>query len=241
MDLGRPGRPRQFFASVPVPCPYLPARTERKLVVELAGDDADALFTELSRAGFRRSHGYAYRPACRECAACVPVRISLEAFAASRSLRRVQRRNADLQCREVPAVGTMEQYRLFVRYQRARHAASEMATMSFAEYRMMIEATPVTTLLLQARDGAGELVAVSLIDRTHDGLSAVYSFFDPTLPQRSLGTFAILWMVERGRELGLDYVYLGYWIRGSGTMDYKRRFPALECLSGGTWAPARAE
>lgn len=237
MNIGRSIRPRQFFASVPVPCPYLPAKVERKLVVELAGEDATALFTELSRAGFRRSHGYAYRPACRDCEACVPVRIRTDAFAATRSLRRVAKRNGDLSAREVPAVGTAEQFRLFSLYQRARHAESEMATMSFADYRLMVEATPVTTTMVELRDGDGRLVGGSLVDRTGDGLSAVYSFFDPSLARRSLGTFAILWLVDRARALGLAHVYLGYWIGGSDTMDYKRRFPSLERLRDGVWSP----
>ena len=238
MNLGRSIRPRQFFASVPVPCPYLPAKVERKLVVELAGADASALFTELSRAGFRRSHGYAYRPACRNCLACVPVRIRAEGFSPTRSLRRVWRRNGDLTATEVPPVGSAEQYRLFLAYQQARHPDSEMATMSFTDYRLMVEATPVSTSVVEIRDPTGDLVGASLVDRTGDGLSAVYTFFDPALPRRSLGTFAILWMVARARELGLSHVYLGYWIGGSDTMDYKRRFPAIECLRDGAWVPA---
>ena len=238
MNLGRSIRPRQFFASVPVPCPYLPSKVERKLVVELAGEDASALFTELSRAGFRRSHGYAYRPACRDCRACVPVRIHADAFAPTRSLRKVLSRNSDLTATEVPPVATAEQYRLFLAYQQARHPDSEMATMSLADYRMMVEATPIGTSIVEIRDANGALVGASLVDRTGDGLSAVYSFFDPNMPRRSLGTFAILWMVARARELGLSHVYLGYWIGGSDTMDYKRRFPAIECLRDGAWVPA---
>ena len=241
MNIGRSTRPRQFFASVPVPCPYLPGKIERKLVVELAGDDAAGLFTELSRAGFRRSHGYAYRPACRDCVACVPVRIVVDGFCPSRSLRRVWRRNGDLQCDEAAAAAKPEQYRLFIAYQQARHPDSEMATMSFSDYRLMVEATPIGTVLLEVRDTADRLVGVSLIDRTGDGLSAVYSFFDPALPDRSLGTFAVLWMVERARALGLEHVYLGYWIDGSDTMDYKRRFPSLESLRGGTWTAIQAQ
>lgn len=241
MNFGKSSRPRQFFASVPVPCPYLPARIERKLVIELAGDDAPALFTELSRAGFRRSHGYAYRPACRDCLACVPVRIRVDGFAPSRSLRRVLRRNADLTVADLPPRATSEQYRLFATYQQGRHADSEMATMSFEDFALMVQATPVRTSLAEIRDSTRRLVGGILVDNTGDGLSAVYSFFDPGLAARSLGTFAVLWLVEHARSLGLPHVYLGYWIRGSGTMDYKRRFPALECLRGGVWVPMPAK
>ena len=241
MTFSKPSRPRQFFASVPVPCPYLASRVERKLVIELAGEDAPALFSELSRAGFRRSHGFAYRPACRDCVACVPVRIRVDDFVASRSLRRVLRRNADLTVTDLPPRATQEQYRLFSAYQRGRHANSEMATMTFEDFALMVQATPVRTSLAEIRDHDARLVGGILIDHTGDGLSAVYSFFDPDLAARSLGTFAVLWMVDRARSLGLPHVYLGYWIGGSDTMDYKRRFPALEGLRGGSWVPMPAE
>jgi len=233
-----PIRPiHQFFATAPVSCPYLSGGAERKLVVELGGPDGEALFADLSRAGFRRSHGFAYRPACRGCRKCVPVRIHVEAFQPTRSLRRVARRNEDLHYAVLPARATREQYRLFLAYQRQRHGSSDMAEMSFADYRDMVEDSPVQTWLVETRDVEGTLVGGLLVDRTADALSAAYSFFDPAQPRRSLGTQAILWLVGHARMIGLPYVYLGYWVDGSATMDYKRRFPAVDALVDGRWQP----
>lgn len=227
----------QFYATAPVSCPYLAGGAERKLVVELGGQDGEALFADLSRAGFRRSHGFAYRPACRGCRKCVPVRIDVRLFEPTRSLRRVARRNGDLRYAVRPATATVEQYRLFRAYQRHRHGSSDMAGMTFADYRDMVEDTPVDTWLVEARDEAGTLIGGLLADRSADALSAAYSYFDPHQPKRSLGTQAVLWLVERARTEGLPHVYLGYWVDGSATMDYKRRFPAVEALVDGRWQP----
>ncbi|MFN4090315.1 MAG: arginyltransferase [Alphaproteobacteria bacterium] len=230
-------RLRRFFATTPVPCPYLPGGTERKLVVELAGPGSAALFADLSRAGFRRSHGFAYRPACGGCTKCVPVRIAVDRFVPTRSLRRVTRRNADLRFAIRPLRATLEQYRLFSAYQHGRHGDGDMATMTAADYRDMVEDTPVESWLVEARDPNGRLVCCILADRAVDSLSAVYSFFDPEQPQRSLGTQAVLWLVQAAQRLRLPYLYLGYWVDGSRTMDYKRRYPALEALQDGRWQP----
>ena len=237
----RPAAAAQFFATAAVPCPYVPGRVERKLIVELAGRGAAAFFDELSRAGFRRSHQFAYRPACRLCGACVPVRIAVDRFTHTRSTRRVRNLNAGtvgaIIGRIVPARASDEQFRLFCAYQRSRHRDSDMATMTRAEYRGMVEDSVVRTALVEFRDPAGTLVAVSLIDRLDDGVSAVYSFFDPVQGRRSLGTWSILWLVEECRRHGLPYVYLGYWIAESPKMAYKARFPALERLVDGDWVP----
>jgi len=237
MDLGNAKRPKIFHATAPGACPYLPEQLECKLVMELGGPEAGSLYTELSRAGFRRSYGYAYRPACKSCSACVPVRIAVSAYRDSRSLRRVRRRNGDLRGALRPAVGTAEQYALFRRYQSGRHASSSMAAMTFADYRGMVDETPVSSFVLEIRDGAGRLLAACLADWLEDGLSAVYSFFDPGEARRSLGSFLILRLVDIARMAELDLVYLGYWISGSGTMDYKQRFPAAEGLIDARWAP----
>jgi leucyl-tRNA---protein transferase len=253
---------QQFFATASVPCPYVPGRAERKLIVELAGRAAPAFYNDLSRAGFRRSHRFAYRPACRACAACVPVRIAVERFTNTRSTRRVRNANAAANPGEnsgensgpnavaaaAQATGaltglllapraTPEQFQLFAAYQRSRHRDSDMAAMSYADYRGMVEDSAVDTAIVEYRDKAGALVAVSLIDRLDDGISAVYSFYDPALRRRSLGTWCILWLVEECRRAGLPYVYLGYWIAESPKMAYKARFPALERLSDGNWLP----
>jgi leucyl-tRNA---protein transferase len=225
----------QFFPSSAVDCPYVPGRSERKLIAELVGRDAPALFDALSRAGFRRSHRFAYRPACRGCDACVPVRIAVARFAHTRSSRRIRNRNADLHGRLVAARATAEQYHLFRDYQRVRHGGSDMAAMSYGDYRGMVEDTPVRTAVAEFRDPAERLLSVALIDRLDDGFSAVYSFYDPGEGQRSLGTWSILWLVEESRREQLPYVYLGYWIEDSRKMAYKARFPALERLAPGGW------
>lgn len=224
----------QFFATSAVPCPYLPDRAERKLIIELGGNTA-ALFDELSRAGFRRSHRFAYRPACRVCDACVPVRIVVAKFLHTRSTRRVRNANRDLCGSLAGARATPEQFRLFAAYQRARHGDSEMATMTYADFRGMVEDSPVQTHMAEFRDPAGTLIAASLIDLLDDGISAVYSFYDPRQAKRSLGTWSILWLVEECRRRDLPFVYLGYWVAGSPKMAYKARFPALEQLTAAGW------
>ena len=226
---------RQFFATSPVRCPYIVDRAERKLIVELAGNGAALFYDDLSRAGFRRSHGFAYRPACSSCASCVPVRIAVDRFSHTRSTRRIRNTNRDLSGHLLAARSTPEQFRLFSAYQRSRHSDSDMASMSYGDYRGMIEDSPVRTAIAEFRDASGELVAASLIDLLDDGISAVYNFYDPRQPKRSLGTWSILWLVEQCRRHGQPFVYLGYWIGESPKMAYKVRFPALERLADGTW------
>jgi leucyl-tRNA---protein transferase len=226
----------QFFATAPVICPYVPGRAERKLIVELDGHAAPAVYDDLSRAGFRRSHHFAYRPACRNCASCVPVRVAVDRFQDTRWTRRVRNTNRDLRAALVQPRATPEQFRLFSAYQRARHSDSEMATMAFRDYRGMVEASPVRTEIAEFRDRGGVLLAVSLIDRLDDGVSAVYSYFDPAEPRRSLGSWSILWLVDECRRQEAPFVYLGYWIAESQKMAYKARFPALEQLTATGWS-----
>ena len=229
------GGPVFFFGTREEPCSYLPGRMESKVVTELGLADAGALHERLVGAGFRRSHGFAYRPVCAGCRACVPVRIPVAGFRPSRSQRRSWHRNGDLEVRAAAPMATPEHYALFARYQRAHHAGSAMAAMSFADFRAMVEETPVATWLVEARDGDGRLVAAALTDRLSDGFSAVYTYYEPGLARRSLGTWLILWHVARARALGLGHVYLGYWIEGSPKMDYKVRFRPLEALASGGW------
>tara|TARA_R110000868_G_scaffold29889_6_gene111026 strand:- start:42175 stop:42897 length:723 start_codon:yes stop_codon:yes gene_type:complete len=233
-QLQRPDR--FFFGTRSLPCPYIPGETERKVVTDLTGANAEELYERLSRAGFRRSHNLAYRPACPSCNACIPVRIAAADFQMTKSFRRVMSVNTDLTATDTDAVATTEQYRLFSAYQRARHEGGDMSGMAFNDYRAMVEDTPVTSRTVEFRDPEGSLVAVMLMDRMEDSLSAVYSFFDGQLARRSLGTFMILWMVEHARALGLPYVYLGYWIDGSDKMAYKARFHPLEALGENGWA-----
>jgi arginine-tRNA-protein transferase len=228
-------RPQFFYTTAPLPCPYLPGRTERKIVTELAGGEAEPLHDKLSRAGFRRSHNIAYSPVCPGCRACIPIRIVVDAFQPDRTQRKISRLNADLLTAEMPARASAEQFALFQRYQSARHSDGDMAAMGFYDYRAMVEDTPITTGVVEFRDARGQLVGACLTDWLSDGLSAVYSFFEPDDTRRSLGTYAILWLVARAQALGLPYVYLGYWVPQSPKMAYKSRFRPSEALSGGTW------
>lgn len=231
-------RPDQFFFGTrELPCPYLPDRLERKVVTELSGQEPQALYGRLSRAGFRRSHGLAYRPACTGCGACIPVRINAADFTWTRSFRRILRMNRDLTETVQPAMATVEQYRLFQRYQNSRHGGGDMSGMALTEYRDMIEETPVDTDVIEYRDTEGTLVGVMLADRTEDGFSAVYSFFAPEMERRSLGSHVILSQVLRASDAGLPFVYLGYWIADSRKMAYKTRFRPLEALGDGGWTP----
>ncbi|MGE5545499.1 MAG: arginyltransferase [Solirubrobacterales bacterium] len=230
-------RPHFFFTTAPLPCPYIAGRLERKIVTELNGPDAEVLHEALSRAGFRRSHSIAYTPACPGCTACIPVRIVAAGFERDKTMRKVWRTNADLVARKVPARATAEQYRLFSRYQESRHAGGDMALMGFYDYRSMVEDSPIDTVLVEFRRPDGTLTAVCLADQMSDGVSAVYSFFEPDLAPRSLGTYVVMWLVEEAVSLGLPYVYLGYWIAESRKMSYKSRFRPLEAFGPNGWRP----
>ena len=161
---------QQFFATAPVACPYIPARAERKLIVELSGSGTPKFYDDLSRAGFRRSHRFAYRPVCRACASCVPVRIAVDRFGHTRSTRRIRNANRDLIGDLAPARATPEQFELFSAYQRGRHRDSEMASMTYGDYRGMVEESPVRTNIAEFRDHSNRLVAASLIDLLDDGI-----------------------------------------------------------------------
>ncbi len=235
MTFKPPRRPQFFYTTAPLPCPYVAGRVERKVVTEITGLEAEALHDRLSRAGFRRSHNIAYAPVCPSCQSCIPIRIPVATFQPDRTLRRINKANAELEGYEVQARATTEQYQLFQRYQQARHGDGDMATMSFYDYRAMVEDTPIETSVIEFRDRDDRLVSACLTDRLADGLSAVYSFFAPGMEKRSLGTHAVLWLIDRAKLLGLPYVYLGYWVPESRKMAYKARFRPAEILIGGAW------
>lgn len=234
MSYKPPRRPQFFYTTAPLPCPYVNGRTERKVVTEITGPEAESLHDRLSRAGFRRSHNIAYAPVCPSCQSCVPIRIPVAAFAADRGLRRILRANEGVEGYDVPPRATAEQFQLFQRYQQTRHHDGDMATMSFYDFRAMVEDTPIDTIITEFRMD-GRLIGGCLTDRLGDGLSAVYSFYAPDLDRQSLGTYAILWMIERAKAENLPYVYLGYWVPESRKMAYKARFRPCEVLVGGTW------
>ena len=234
MSYKPPRRPQFFYTTAPLPCPYVAGRTERKVVTEITGPDAESLHDRLSRAGFRRSHNIAYAPVCPSCQACVPIRIPVATFTPERTLRRIVKANERVETYDVPPRATAEQFQLFQKYQRARHGDGDMATMSFYDFRAMVEDTPIETVISEFWQD-GKLVGACLTDRLGDGFSAVYSFFDPALERQSLGPFAIVWLIERARAMGLPHVYLGYWVPESRKMAYKARFRPSEVLISGTW------
>jgi arginine-tRNA-protein transferase len=226
---------RFFFTTTPLPCPYLEGRTERRMVTELMGKDATDLNDRLSLAGFRRSHTIAYTPICDSCTACVSVRVPVKTFRPSKTQRKILNRNADLTVEICSPSASPEQFALFKSYIETRHGDGDMALMGEADYRSLVEETPVRSSLIEFRDPQGALVAGCLTDRLYDGFSAVYSFFDTTQNTRSLGTYMVLWLIDRARLQGLQYVYLGYWVQGSAKMDYKRNFRPLEAFTPSGW------
>ena len=231
----------QFYVTAPQPCPYLAGRMERKLFTALQGDYAETLNDALSKQGFRRSQNVLYRPSCAECTACMSARIRVADFEPTRSQRRTSRRNGDLNRRASSPWASEEQFSLFRRYLDSRHADGGMADMDIFEFAAMIEETPIRSRIIEyehRRDAGvlrGDLAAVCLTDVLDDGLSLVYSFYEPNAPQRSLGTYVILDHIEIAREAGLPFVYLGYWVPGSPKMGYKAGFSALEIYKNGVW------
>ncbi|SHL70943.1 arginyltransferase [Roseibium suaedae] len=236
----------QFYLTAPAPCPYLEGRQERKVFTHLIGQHASALNDVLTQGGFRRSQNIAYRPACEDCKACVSVRVRVRDFVWTKSFRRHLKLGQELVGARLPASPSAEQYDLFRSYLLARHETGGMAEMSVLDYAMMIEDTHVETMVIEYRrrgpdsflTGAGEgpLMGVALTDQLADGLSMVYSFYDPDVSGLSLGTFMILDHIQRARQMGLPYVYLGYWVDGSPKMAYKARFQPQEQLGPNGWA-----
>jgi len=240
-----PTRQLRFFLTAPSPCPYLPQRFERKVFAHLPLADGAAVNDSLTQVGFRRSQNIAYRPACEACSACVSARIPVGDYVFSRSERKVLSRNADLTRQIVEAEATMEQFDLLRRYLTARHADGGMAEMTWPDYVAMVEDTAVRTHIIEYRlrsndKAPGDLIGCALVDLMSDGLSLVYSFYDPTLTRRSLGSFVILDHVSQARLTELPYVYLGYWVRGSEKMSYKVRFSPIELLRPDGWTLAAA-
>lgn len=233
-------RQLRFFLTAPSPCPYLPARDERKVFAHLPLSEGAQVNDALTQIGFRRSQNIAYRPACEGCDACVSARIPVAPYVFSRSERRVIERNTMLTRHLVEAEATMEQFDLLRRYLMARHAEGGMSDMTWPDYVAMVEDTAVRTHIIEYRApsddrGPGDLIACVLVDLLSDGLSLVYSFYDPSFTRNSLGSFVILDHVVQSRIAGLPFVYLGYWVSGSEKMDYKSRFQPLEVLRPGGW------
>ena len=231
----------QFYVTAPQPCPYLAGRMERKLFTALQGEQAEAMNDTLSKQGFRRSQNVLYRPSCADCSACLSARIRVADFVPTRTQRRNRRRNATLTREVTSAWATEEQYDLFRRYLDSRHADGGMADMDVFEFAAMIEETPVRTRVIEYRDSAERgkraLAAVCLTDILDDGLSLVYSFFDPSRAAQSLGVHVILDHIRLAQEAALPFVYLGYWVPGSPKMNYKAGYSGLEIYHEGVWSP----
>jgi len=233
----------QFYLTAPSACPYLAGKEERKVFTHLVGERAGELNNILTQGGFRRSQSIAYRPACEGCRACVSVRVVAKDFRPTQSMRRILRRNADIAGEMRIAVPTSEQYAIFRAYLDSRHRDGGMADMTVLDYAMMVEDSHVDTHIVEYRlpgENSGQvedqpLIAACLTDLLADGLSMVYSFYNPDEPRRSLGTFMILDHIERARRLGLPHVYLGYWVQGSRKMAYKARFLPQERLGMNGW------
>jgi arginyl-tRNA--protein-N-Asp/Glu arginylyltransferase len=246
----------QFYLTAPSPCPYLGGKEERKVFTHLVGERAGELNNILTHGGFRRSQSIAYRPACEGCRACVSVRVVANDFRPTRGMRRIVKRNDDIVGEMRAAVPTSEQYSVFRAYLDSRHRDGGMADMTVLDYAMMVEDSHIETRIVEyrrrepasspphageervgpKRRGHGDLLAVALTDVLGDGLSMVYSFFEPDEGARSLGTLMVLDHIARAQRMGLAYVYLGYWVRGSKKMDYKSRFLPQERLMPDGWA-----
>ena len=224
-----------FHRSASMPCPYIDGLLEQQVFVELSGPLAALHYNNLSRAGFRRSHHIVYKPSCSGCTACVPVRIAIKNFELSKTWKRVLKRNQHLTMQDVGPIATCEQFELFSEYVKTRHWDGEMATMNKQDYENLVMASPIATTIYEFRDETKKLVAACLTDKLDDGVSAVYSYFDPLLESDSLGSYMILKLIESAQKCDLSYVYLGFWIKDSPKMSYKSRFRPIEAFIRSGW------
>ena len=228
--------PLTFFHTQPMPCPYINKKIERRLATDISSLRGKNSHDALAKAGFRRSQHISYKPACPNCNACKPIRVCAREFLWTKRYRRILNKNKDLVKTWDEAVATEDLFQLFKRYQVSRHSGGEMGLMDYIDFRGMIEKSPIETFIVQYRlEPSSKLIGAVLIDQQKDGFSAVYSFFDTSQPNRSLGNFMVLDLIKYTKEIGMDYLYLGYWIEGSKKMSYKADFLPAEILLSNGW------
>lgn len=224
----------KLYSTSSHPCSYLDDQSARTLFVDPEASISSEQHTRLSQLGFRRSGSHYYIPFCDNCQACVPCRVIVNDFSPGRTFRRILKRNEDLTIRQVYSIATREHYDLYERYINTRHRDGDMFPATQDQYYSFLINSCSTTSYYQINLNAS-MAGIIINDVLDDGLSAVYTFFDPDMSDRSLGTFAVLWQIEKAREMKLDHLYLGYWIKQSNKMNYKSRYRPLQLLTNGSW------